>query len=207
MWPIFSGACIRWSAQSFFPPVLFSDLECRPRDVKISPSLQLISSLMGLASKCIMDSLRRELVDELLQIFPTSLSQYRSSPAPDNPILGIDIGVKYEIPAIIPAACYRGALLGSQQIIDGFRLPDGTSTVSTVSRALCTRLRERLVLWIKGDAYDDDDHRRPSYLPTQPRLLIGDAVIVARMLRWDIRELQYRKGWRRLGVPILRPRI
>ncbi|KAI0318887.1 hypothetical protein OF83DRAFT_1170710 [Amylostereum chailletii] len=142
------------------------------REVRKSPSLELISSIMGLASKYIMEGLRQELVDDLLNIFPTSLDDYMNSslsPSPDNPLLGIDIGLKYELPAIIPTACYRAALLDEKKIFDGFRLSDGTSTVSVSARALCMRFKTRLGLWINGWTGTFAREERPYFLPNDHR--------------------------------------
>ncbi|KAI0314233.1 hypothetical protein OF83DRAFT_464194 [Amylostereum chailletii] len=132
-----------------------------------SPSLELISSIMGLAFKYVMIHLRQELIDYLLDIFPTNLHDYPSFSFFGNPLLGVDIGLKYDVPAIVPVACYRAALLDSEQIFDGFRRPDGTSTVSAAARALCMRLKGRLILWIKGKTYekDSEEYHRPAFLP------------------------------------------
>ncbi|TFY79923.1 hypothetical protein EWM64_g4086 [Hericium alpestre] len=76
---------------------------------------EILVSLFETTSKYAFDELRRELVEHMKIMFPTNLDSYGSEesistiPKDYDAAIAVEMGIKYNIPAIMPLACYEAA--------------------------------------------------------------------------------------------------
>ncbi|TFY73272.1 hypothetical protein EWM64_g10740 [Hericium alpestre] len=114
------------------------------RQVESKPSFSLIVSLLRVATKYMINDLRTEIIGILCAIFPTTLEAYEASsktycPEDVAPIVVVHLGMAYNVPTIIPAACYLVALMDPNESI----LDEGD--ISSVIWSMRMRSRDQLM--------------------------------------------------------------
>ncbi|TFY79928.1 hypothetical protein EWM64_g4089 [Hericium alpestre] len=87
-------------------------------------SFDIMNSLLKLSTKYLFEELRADLIDLLVIMFPSERKDYTSIPPPNvsrihlDCILAVEFGVTYNIPEILPVACYEVAMLGMDVLFD-----------------------------------------------------------------------------------------
>ncbi|TFY78287.1 hypothetical protein EWM64_g5725 [Hericium alpestre] len=141
-------------------------------------AFETLLSLFKLSTKYAFDELREELVEHIKPMFPTALQQYYFQefqallPADFDAAVAVDLGITYNVPAIVPVACYWTALKDVASLLDGPRSTLCNGTPMQLSRAaerMCLIFREKLTKII-ADALDVTQmHSIP--WPRDPRVI------------------------------------
>lgn len=82
--------------------------------------------------------LRQEIIAHLKILYPSTLTDFLSNtrrellPKDFNGILGVNIGLECDVPAILPAAYYLCSILKPTQLIDGIK-NENTGTLAKLS--------------------------------------------------------------------------
>ncbi|TFY78036.1 hypothetical protein EWM64_g5973 [Hericium alpestre] len=92
---------------------------------KAELSFDIMNSLLKLATKYRFTELRADLVELLVDMFPSDREKYTLEPPPNiagdpylDPIAAVEFGLTYNIPAILPAACYEVAMMGMETLFN-----------------------------------------------------------------------------------------
>ncbi|KAI0062466.1 hypothetical protein BV25DRAFT_1915998 [Artomyces pyxidatus] len=93
--------------------------------------METMQSMLRLERKYKVEQLNTIILDHLKYMFPSTLAAYRAQKrSPDmfesfNPMLGVDIALEFDIPAILPMALYMSALLPLDTKLSGYKQADG----------------------------------------------------------------------------------
>ncbi|KAI0063516.1 hypothetical protein BV25DRAFT_1837508 [Artomyces pyxidatus] len=90
-------------------------------------NLDVLERLLHMATKYMMAAPRRAAVAQLKEFFPTDLARYQRAAA--SPLRGIALARQYDLPGILPAACYGAALLPAARLLGG-----GAADLALVAR-------------------------------------------------------------------------
>ncbi|TFY74999.1 hypothetical protein EWM64_g9013 [Hericium alpestre] len=99
------------------------------RQVESKPSFSIIASLLRMSTKYMIDDLRTEMIGILSAIFPTTLEAYEASskaycPEDVTPLVAVHLSAAYNVPTIIPVACYLVALMDpNESVLDADNIP------------------------------------------------------------------------------------
>ncbi|KAI0316200.1 hypothetical protein OF83DRAFT_1128265, partial [Amylostereum chailletii] len=126
-------------------------------------SLFVLAAVLRMATKYIIQSLRRELVAYVLVLFPSSRAGCRTLlrnpdivPVDFNPLLGVEIALTCDLPILLPVACYGAARMELKAVYDGFRLGDGRWVrVGPETARTCVYFREALGRLVERSVHEE----------------------------------------------------
>ncbi|TFY80049.1 hypothetical protein EWM64_g3959 [Hericium alpestre] len=110
--------------------------------------LEAAGRLLRIASKYMLDELRKELIDYILVLFPKTLRFQRGRkifPSDFSGLLGVEISLSCDVPIILPAACHVAASQGGGvlKILDSHGMPHGEASMN--ARRMVLEFREKMM--------------------------------------------------------------